>query len=87
MSWSASTSRRTLYFIATVFLGAGLPFGQGCGKCPEFDPEPVYRIITDQPTWVQGSGRVQVTDEAFLISYTTIDGSKWEVEYLRTADF
>lgn len=80
-------SWRILYFIATVLVGASLPFGEGCGKCPEFDPEPDYRIITDQPTWVHGSGRVQVTDDVFLISYTTIDGSKWEVEYLRTADF
>lgn len=72
--------------VVAVLAGAALPLGQGCTDCPEFDPEPLYRIVDDRPGWIAGSGRVRVTKTAFVVSYTTLDGSQWEVEYRRTEE-
>lgn len=73
-----------LLLLSTMGVGAALPLGEGCGgPCPELEPEPVYRILDDRPDWVAGSGTIRTTDEAFVISYDTKDGSRWEVEYRR----
>jgi hypothetical protein len=70
-------------FAAAAVLGALVPINEGCGACPTFVVAPDYRIREDQDDWVPGSGRIKVTDTAFIISYATKDGSKWEVEYRR----
>jgi hypothetical protein len=70
-------------FAAAALLGALAPTHEGCAPCPSFVVEPDYTILEDQEDWVAGSGRIRVTDTAFVISYATIDGSTWEVEYRR----
>lgn len=74
---------RVLLFLA-VPLGAAVPIDEGCaGHCPDLDRPATYKILTDRDDWQPGSGQFEVTETAFLISYTTQDGSKWEVEYRR----
>ena len=67
-----------------VWLGSGAaaPVG-GCSPCPEVVPEGAYRIAEGRAAWVPGSGRVEVSDAAVVITYETSDGSTWEVEYRR----
>lgn len=74
-----------------LLVGLALPSG-GCLECPEYEVAPAYRIRdydsigqkAHDRDWVDGSGRVEVTDTAIIISYETPDGSKWEAEYSRT---
>jgi hypothetical protein len=73
-------------FAAAALLGALVPIHEGCAPCPTFVVAPDYEILEDQDDWVEGSGRIHVTDTAFVISYATIDGSTWEVEYRRIED-
>lgn len=68
--------------IVGVLLGAAAPVG-GCSPCPEVVPEGAYRIAEGRAAWVPGSGRVEVSDAAVVITYETSDGSTWEVEYRR----
>ncbi len=82
----AKAPRRLVLLLSAMGVGAALPLGEGCGPCPDLEPEPSYRILDDQPDWVEGSGRIQTNDGSFIISYDTKDGSRWEVEYRRIAD-
>jgi hypothetical protein len=74
-----------------VLLGIALP-SVGCQHCPDYEPEGSYIVLdfyeTGEPShdrdWVEGSGRVEVDETAIVISYATPDGSRWEVEYMRT---
>jgi len=74
-----------------LLVGLALPSG-GCIECPEYEVAPAYRIrdydsIGEKAharDWVEGTGRVDVSETAIVISYTTPDGSQWEVEYTRT---
>ncbi|MDC0666418.1 hypothetical protein [Nannocystis radixulma] len=77
---------RAICFSTALAVGAWLPLGQGCSECENLAPEPVYRIVSDRPDWVAESGILRVTEKALVISYTTQDGSRWEVEYRRTED-
>lgn len=76
----------TLSFSIAVLVGVAMPIADGCGPpCPDnFVVLPTYKIVTDRDDWEPGSGRLSATDTKFVISYTTRDGSKWEVEYQRT---
>ena len=77
-----------------VLVGIALPVG-GCQECPEYEPEGSYVILDfnddGQPAhnrdWVEGSGRVEVSETTIVISYTTPDDSRWEVEYERTETY
>ena len=86
---SRQRSQQTLgmsLFAAAALLGALVPINEGCAPCPTFVVEPDYKIREDQDDWVMGTGRIHVTDTAFIISYATMDGSTWEVEYRRIAE-
>jgi hypothetical protein len=82
----AKGPRRLGLLLAAMGVGAAVPLGQGCGPCPDLEPEPVYRLLDDPPDWVEGSGKLETTDGSFVISYETKDGSRWEVEYRRVPD-
>lgn len=86
---------RFSFFAAAALLGMA-PFGEGCGPCG--DLMPAYRThpySEPKSPPVPEEVRVEVTDTAFLITYTTkfvptdkidpIDppDSTWEVEYRR----
>lgn len=77
-------ARRASCFAVAALVGVMLPLGEGCGSCPDFVP--AYRITEDLPDWVVGSGRVELTDTAIVITYETMDGAKWKVEYKRVKD-
>lgn len=67
-----------------VLLGMALPTGVGCFRCPKYQMEDLYWIsIGERADWTPGSGRLEVTETAIVFSYTTTDGSLWEVEYMR----
>lgn len=58
----------------------------GCPDGPGFASS--YRIVNEPTDWVAESGRVDVDEGAVLVTYTTRDGARWEVEYRRTdSDF
>ncbi|MFV8752586.1 hypothetical protein ACNOYE_18720 [Nannocystaceae bacterium ST9] len=77
-----------------VLSGMALPIG-GCQDCPQYEVEGSYLILdfdnAGQPAhtrdWIEGSGRVEVDETTFVISYTTPDDSRWEVEYVRTETY
>lgn len=73
-------------FAAAALLGALAPLNEGCAPCPTFVIAPEYKIREDQDDWVAGTGRIRVTDTAFVISYATTDGSTYEVEYRKIPD-
>jgi hypothetical protein len=84
MTHAAQSPQRLVLLLSAMGVGAALPLGEGCGgPCPDIEPEPLYRILDNRPDWIEGSGRLETTDEAFVISYDTKDGSRWEVEYRR----
>ena len=73
---------RTFVFLGAVLLGASAPISQGClPPCEEYIEHDFYKSKTSRPDWVSDSGRVRVEDGRLIISYTTHDGSQWEVEY------
>jgi len=79
------TSGWRLTLVAASMLAAlSLPLSEGCGSCPEL--RSAYRIVTDRPDWVMSSGKVELTDTAIVITYSTKDGSSWEVEYKRVTN-
>jgi len=82
-SANLSTRWRVLLFLA-VPLGAVVPLDGCTDPCPDLDRPATFKILTERDDWQPGSGQFEVTETAFLISYTTQDGSKWEVEYRRT---
>jgi hypothetical protein len=79
--------RRWMLSIALlgVLLGMALPTGAGCYRCPDYEIEGSYWISAgERADWMPGSGRMEVTETSIVFSYTTTDGSLWEVEYMRT---
>jgi len=74
---------RSFLFLGAVLLGASAPLSQGCQPpCEEYETHDNYKVLTDRPDWVPDSGRGRIDDGRLVISYTTTDGSKWEVEYV-----
>lgn len=67
-----------------VLLGLALPGGGCAEECPEYEFEGSYSITGPyREDWVPDSARVEVSETAIVISYMTLDGSRWEVEYVR----
>jgi len=87
MSRQRSQYAMGMSLFATAALFGGLvPISEGCAPCPTFVVKTDYKILEDQDDWVKDTGRIHVTDTAFVISYATMDGSTWEVEYRRIED-
>ena len=73
-----------------LFLGVALP-DTGCVECPEYAPEGTWGFRAYEfgrlSGWMPGSGRMEVSETTIVISYTTPDDSRWEVEYERTETY
>ena len=69
--------------VVGVLVGSWVPLAQvGCNDCgPEHEPASLYEITDSRPGWVPGSGRIRVSEDTLLVTYQTIDGSSWEVEF------
>lgn len=90
------TPSRTRRALRLVALTAGLSLGlaaplEGCSvDCPGAEPASSYRIVSLYSKdvvpagWVPGSGYLTLTQSAMFLNYETEDGSRWEVEYMRT---
>jgi hypothetical protein len=75
--------RWPLKLVLAVLVGALAPIEEGCAPCPELDLLGTHSVSPDREDWVPGSGTLEVSDTSFVLAYTTLDGSKWEVEYRR----
>lgn len=75
---------RPLFLVLGIALGFGGTTWSGCAPCPDTAPADDYVFdgaLSD--SWVEESGRIEVSDTELRITYRTTDGSRWEVVYAR----
>jgi hypothetical protein len=73
-----------------VGLVAGVVFGvtltmvatSACQPCGTEQPEPFYRAVEGIPEgWVVDTVFVEFDDDTAIVTYETVDGGSWEVEF------
>jgi len=63
------------------FLSALVVSSAACTDCLDYGFAESYTFVEEPSGWVPGSGRLVLGDDVISITYTTLDGSEWEVEY------